>query len=339
MQVDIIGGGLSGLATALSLKKHDKDIDVIVHEKHKQIGFNIDARRCGEAHHVEQQWKHWTPEKDSICSEIRTGITVIGKKTITVTIQPSSAWILDRPMFLNQMAKRARQLKIEIKTSEKIKDISQLQGDFIVDASGMPSIIKRQMGIQSIFVGNSYQQTLSKCNAFEEGVVKIVFDKRIGYFWVFPRRIQRKEVNVGIGFYRMNKDNLRLILEEFKQDHNITGSIDHVTGGLIPFGLQHPLRYKNILFVGDAGVGTFPFNGQGIYRALLSGDIAGRCIALGKPSLYTVQIYHDFLKWDLIGKGFLLYNRSLYNLNRSLVLPSWRAFYGFYNCIHTKRIH
>lgn len=339
MQVDIIGGGLSGLATAISLKKHDKDIEVIVHEKHKEIGFNTDARRCGEAHHLEEQWKQWMPEKETICSEIRTGITIIGKKTMTVTIPPSSAWILNRPEFIRNMGKRASQLKIQIETSDKIKEVTSLDGEYIVDASGMPSIVKRQMGLQSIFVGNSYQQTLTDCNVFEEGVVKIVFDKRIGYFWIFPRRIERKEVNVGIGFYRLESDNLRSILEEFKQTQGIVGKVDHITGGLIPFGLQHPLRYKNILFVGDAGVGTFPFNGQGIYRALLSGDIAGRCLAQRKPSHYLSCIYRDFLKWDIIGKGFLFYNRMLYGVNRSLVLPSWRLFFEFYNLVHTNRIH
>ena len=47
---EIIGGGLAGLSSAITIKKIDKDIDVIVHEKHDKIGFNRDGRRCGEGY-------------------------------------------------------------------------------------------------------------------------------------------------------------------------------------------------------------------------------------------------------------------------------------------------
>jgi flavin-dependent dehydrogenase len=339
MQVDIIGGGLSGLATALSLKHHDPSIRVIVHEKHKEIGFNIDARRCGEAHHIEQGWKQWIPDKDSICSEIRQGITNTNKRKLVSNVAASTAWVLDRPKFIHMMGEKAEDLNVEIETSRKISDIAGLDGDFIVDASGVPSIVKRQLGMKNLFIGNSYQQTLQECNVFLKGTVQVFFDKRIGYFWIFPRDIEKKEVNIGIGFLRIEKQNLKSILEEFKEKQGITGKITHVTGGLIPFGLQPPLIYKNILFVGDAGVGTFPFNGQGIYRALISGDIAGKCIASGHPQRYKNAIYKEFMKWDIIGKGFLIYNKLLYRYGKAFVVPSWRLFYEFYNIIHTNRIH
>ena len=339
MQVDIVGGGLSGLATALSLKQCNKDIHVIIHEKHRKIGFNTDARRCGEAHHVEKGWKQWTPGTDEICSGISTGITNIGSKKIVVSVDPACAWILDRPQFIGQMGKRAIDAEVIIETDHKVKSLDELDGDFIVDASGIPSIIKKQLGIKNLFIGNSYQQTLEDCTAYVKDTVQIFFDERVGYFWIFPRHAEKKEVNIGIGFYRMEKDNLKDILEGFKDKHGVSGAITHVTGGLIPFGLQPPLRVDNILFVGDAGVGTFPFNGQGIYRALISGDIAGRCIASGKSQRYSSEIYKTFMKWDLIGKGFLSYNRLLYHFGRSLVLPSWRLFFEFYNMVHTNRIH
>ena len=339
MQVDIIGGGLSGLATALSLKQHDKKIKVIVHEKHKKIGFNTDARRCGEAHHVEQEWKQWTPTKESVCSEIQNGFTYVSGKKIVSKVGHSTAWVLDRPQFIHTMGQRAAHNGIDILTDHKIIDFTDLNGDFIVDASGIPSLVKRQLGIRNIFIGNSYQQTLQDCNAFVEGTVQVYFDRRVGYYWIFPRCVEKKEVNIGVGFLRIEKHNLKAILEEFKRNHDIEGKINYVTGGLIPFGLQPPLRVDNILFVGDAGVGTFPFNGQGIYRALISGDIAGRCIALGKSQRYSSEIYKTFMKWDLIGKGFLSYNRLLYHFGRSLVLPSWRLFFEFYNMVHTNRIH
>ena len=95
------------------------------------------------------------------------------------------------------------------------------------------------------------------------------------------------------------------MLERFKKEHNIEGKINYVLGGPIPGGLQRPLKYKNILFVGDAGVGAFPLTGQGIYRALLSGEAAGQCIALNYPRKYPHLMNQMFIKWDVIGKSFV----------------------------------
>jgi len=49
IKVDIVGGSFGGLSAAISLKEINKSIDVIVHEKHKEIGYNHEGRRCGEA--------------------------------------------------------------------------------------------------------------------------------------------------------------------------------------------------------------------------------------------------------------------------------------------------
>jgi len=65
------------------------------------------------------------------------------------------------------------------------------------------------------------------------------------------------------------------------------------------------LMVKNILFVGDAGVGTFPLTGQGIYRALMSGELAGACIASKHAERYPHRVYNEFINWELLGKTFL----------------------------------
>ena len=92
--------------------------------------------------------------------------------------------------------------------------------------------------------------------------------------------------------------------------------------------------YKNILFVGDAGVGTFMLSGQGIYRALISGDIAGRCIACGYPKKYPHIINHEFIKWDVIGKTFTYTNYVFRKINPKLVLSSYNHFASISSSIH-----
>ena len=81
--------------------------------------------------------------------------------------------------------------------------------------------------------------------------------------------------------------------------------------------------YKNILFVGDAGVGVFLINGQGIYRALLSGDIAGKCIACGKAERYPRIIYKEFLFWNTLCKSFHYNNLILQRIKPKLTLTSF----------------
>jgi flavin-dependent dehydrogenase len=92
--------------------------------------------------------------------------------------------------------------------------------------------------------------------------------------------------------------------------------------------------YKNILFVGDAGVGAFIFSGQGIYRALLSGDIAGRCIARGYPKKYAYLINKAFIKWEVIGKIFYHVTSKFRKINPELVLANLRSFGQFVETFH-----
>jgi len=105
------------------------------------------------------------------------------------------------------------------------------------------------------------------------------------------------------------------MLQVFKDEQRITGTVNYVIGGLIPLGLQRPFLYKNILFVGDAGVGAFPFSGQGIYRALMSGDIAGRCIAENKIKKYPSLLRKEFTEWELIGSTFIKTNLVFRKIN------------------------
>jgi flavin-dependent dehydrogenase len=164
--------------------------------------------------------------------------------------------------------------------------------------------------------------------------LKVIYTGNFGYYWIFPRDPKKKEINLGIGFSGNFGYNLKNMLEKFKEGRKIEGKVNYVAGGLIPVGLQRPLMYNNILFVGDAGVGTFPFTGQGIYRALISGDVAGRCIAREYPKKYPHIINQKFIKWDLIGKTFIRANYIFRRISPKLVLASLNYFTDVSNMIH-----
>ena len=334
IKVDIIGGGIGGLCSATSIRERDKSINVILHEKYSKIGFNHEGRRCGEAHSVEAEWAKWKPVGKSVFNEIIIGESIIGKKKHVIHRKPGTSCMLNRQEFICQLARKAEKLGVTIQTGDKIKSVNDLDGDFIIDASGCPSVVKRELGFTKGIKGVTYQQTLEDSNCFISDTLKVFFSGSFGYFWIFPRNPEKKEVNVGVGFIGLVPFNLKKILEDFKEKHDIKGKINYVTGGLIPIGLQKPLMYDNILFVGDAGVGTFPFTGQGIYRALMSGDIAARCIANKCPNKYPYKINQAFIKWDIIGKLFTYMNYAFRRIGPDPVLDSFNFFINFYEMIH-----
>jgi len=196
--------------------------------------------------------------------------------------------------------------------------VNTLDGDIIVDGSGCPSSVKRELNIGTGFTGPAYQETLENSNCFHCDTIQIIFTSPLAYFWIFPRNPEKKEVNLGVGTLGKLGYNLREMLTSFKEQHHIIGTINYVVGGMVPLGLQRPFLYRNILFVGDAGVGAFPLSGQGIYRALMSGDIAGRCIAQRKLKKYPVIIRKEFMQWDVIGTTFIRMNLVFRKINPRL---------------------
>jgi len=187
-------------------------------------------------------------------------------------------------------------------------------------------MVKRELNLKSGYIGKTYQETLENANCFNCDTIRIIFSWQGGYFWVFPRNPEKKEVNVGVGLFGDFDYDLREMLRVFKEEQSITGTVNYVIGGLIPLGLQRPFIYRNILFVGDAGVGAFPFSGQGIYRALMSGEIAGRCIARNNIKKYPSIIRKEFLQWDVMGFLFIKMNLVFRKINPALFIHSLNLF-------------
>lgn len=322
------------MSAAMSIKKRDSSIKVTIYEKHKIIGYNSEGRRCAEAHSIEEEWCKWIPEKSSYFNNILEAESIVGNKVYKFQREIGTAYILNRQEFICQLAREVERLGVEIKTNKKIKTLSDLEGDIIVDASGCPSTLKSILNLKKGTTSYSYQQTLEEANCFNANKIKIIHIGEYGYFWIFPRNPEKREVNVGVGLISKGKSNLKNILENFKKENGISGKVNHVTGGLIPIGLQRPLIYRNIIFVGDAGIGTFPFTGQGIYRALISGDVAGQCIADGKIKNYSHIINKMFIKWDTIGKTIYHINKVFREINPSLVLWTLNEFSKMSRMLH-----
>ena len=110
IKVNIIGGSISGLSAAISIREKNNKIDVIVHEKHKKIGYNHEGRRCGEAHSIEPEWNKWVPTGKSIFNEIKKAEVYIGNKKRIYYRKPGTGYILNRQEFICQLARKVEKL-------------------------------------------------------------------------------------------------------------------------------------------------------------------------------------------------------------------------------------
>jgi len=335
MNVDIIGGGISGLSSAISLKEHDPLIHVTVHEKYKTIGYNLEGRRCGEAYGIHKPWDKWRPDEKSIFNEICKWELSIGEKTLMYPLPPGTQYILNRQEFISKLAQEAENLGVNFLVNNKIRTITNLKSDYIIDASGCPSTVKRELGFLQGIVGGTYQQTIEGSNCFIPDTMRFYLAREGGYYWIFPRDPNRNEVNVGIGIYGNLKHNLKHLLEKFKLKQNIEGQVNYILGGLVPLGIQRPLRYDNILFVGDAGVGAGPLSGAGVPRALISGHVAGKCIAEQCANKYTHMIKKMYMRGDMIGIRYIKMNNFLNKINPDLVLKiAYMAYKSLNKTLH-----
>jgi len=117
---------------------------------------------------------------------------IIGSKKRVYHIEPGVGYILNRPEFICQLARKAEKLGVIIQTDNKIKTINDLDGKFIVDASGCPSTVKRELEINRGIKGVTYQQTLEDSNYFISDTLKVIYTGNGGYYWIFPRDPKKK---------------------------------------------------------------------------------------------------------------------------------------------------
>jgi flavin-dependent dehydrogenase len=332
MHVDVIGAGMAGLSTAISIKKLDSSISVAVYEKHKKIGYNADGRRCGEAFFSEKD-NPWIPTDKSVFNHIYQSELIIGNKTYYDHFPESKSpvYMLNKPAFICQLADEAERYNVSIKTNTKISKITDLSADIIVDASGCPSIIKKSLNLDYGMKGLTYQETLTDCNKFHKNRITLYYFGRLGYYWIFPRNPFENEVNIGVGLLETRQEAGPKLLQDCKNKINITGKPVHYTGGVIPLGLQRPFRIKNILFVGDAGVGTFTYLGEGIRRALSNGEIAAHCIVNNQINKYSRLMMKEFFLWDFIGRCGIKTSKVLSYVSEDAMFFLLHRYFDFIN--------
>jgi len=210
-------------------------------------------------------------------------------------------WMMDRRAWQRQLAAKAVNLGVVIRTGEKINAHKLLEiksnYDWVLDASGAPSVTSRGYGFSQEYQREcllAYQYVLKGDFSHLERMIKVGFMSHIkpeylpGYYWIFPR--DEKSANVGVvytgGAERQFSLDIRGLLKEVMEKESLgEATVLSKGGGLIPASILPRLVYENIILVGDAAGLTSPLHGGGIDLACISAVLAVEAIMQGKQGV------------------------------------------------------
>lgn len=274
----VIGGGPAGLTAAIEAAK--QGFDVTLFEKAK-IGENI---KCAEGFF--DTMKLLGKPCAGVLFKVEQ-IIVKAKSTYSFDASYLNLWMIDRAVWQKALARQAENNNVIIKQDFPVqhRELEQLRTayDYIIDASGAPSLTSRLYGFSSFYKENSartVQYTLRGDfshigNCLKAGLMPDFW----GYYWIFPKG--KDVANVGVGdFYPVRSESLwarldKIIEQEGLSEYEILKKI----GGICPTVIPENLKYDNILLVGDAAGLTSPLHGGGLDMAVISAMEAVKAIA------------------------------------------------------------
>lgn len=274
----IIGGGPAGLYAASEAAK--LGFDVTLCEK-GNIGENI---RCAEGFF--DTLKLLGKPDFGVLYKVKNLIIKV-KSTYKVNADQLNLWMIDRATWQKKLADQVKNLGARIWENSPInpKDLVKLKReyDFIIDASGAPSVTSRLYGFAKFYKQNSgktVQYTMEGDFSHLDYSLKVgLLPDFWGYYWIFPKT--ERIANVGIGnFDPQENDRLWDRLDKVISDENFKGyKILNKIGGICPTAIPDKLVFDNILLAGDAAGLTSPLHGGGIDMAILSAKEAVKSIA------------------------------------------------------------
>ena len=177
----------------------------------------------------------------------------------------------------------------------RTRDGRELRAPMVIAADGVNSVIARRLGMNPgwpaarLALDMMEETPVSALRAAEPDTLSVFYGYggAHGYAYIFPKR---EHVNVGIG-YVLPYFKERVDLTPYDLQRQFVGDLRarglmagesqrrHFTPFLIPIG--GPLRKTaegRVLLAGDAGGFVNGFSAEGIYYAMVTGDLAARAI-------------------------------------------------------------
>jgi len=341
--VVVVGAGPSGSTAAKNLAERGINVLLIDKDKfprNKSCGGGVPMRTITRFPYLKD-----LPSIDSysyggfVYSQKKTGKTKILKTTPVLANVLRSRFDQDlanlavRKGAVFQDDKKVTNVEINSDCAQlSFKDGTSLKTNIIIGADGTYSLIAKQAGLSS-----KSKKTKGLCVLEEFPLSEDVMDEYFtsdrlchihskfngirGYGWVFPKK---NHVNVGIISYDycLSSDpniNLNHIFKEYflyLKKEKILPSIlqnNHQKGGVLPYQPHVKTYSERLLLCGDAAGLINPISGEGIYYALVSGEIAAK---IASDSIKHQDTSEEFLSryqrdWkNDFGKDIYLFLKS-----------------------------
>lgn len=220
--------------------------------------------------------------------------------------EPLIAMILRKPFdqgLVNLAARAGAEVKcgyavqqIQIKPEKAqilLSDGTTVESQMVIGADGIWSTTAKTIGVQcdckniGVCVYNEYpirQETLDRLYTEKRfAYVHLQPQGLTGYGWVFPKK---EHVNIGVVEFRQAilhlkgkknlkenfQDYLRILKDQKLVQKNL--STKTIQGGVFPTYTADILATDRVMLCGDAGGLVNPADGEGMYYAMCSGEIA-----------------------------------------------------------------
>ncbi len=326
----IVGGGIAGLTTAISALSQRPDLKVLILEKKRKIGEDVNSS-AGTWYFTLDMLPLTNEERSEIVLQEFTkfGLSV-EKEGVVLDIGKTFLVTLDLSRLQEVLSEKLLKMGAQIETNSFVDSLSiandrftisvvskgalyALRSKLLVDASGIDSSISRKLGFHKswdpnvIGVGAEYEMTW-------EGDPSITWfvrmkHRNLGYAWSFP--IGNNKSRVGIaGLIRAFKNNNVPIQDELdlflnthfliKQNTNDKISRTNFKCGAYPMiRMADKIIADKALRVGDAASQANPILGEGIYYAIKYGLKAGEVLAHANAgNMEELKPYEDYVLKD-----------------------------------------
>jgi geranylgeranyl reductase family protein len=352
--VIIVGGGPSGISTALHLLQRDdrwRDrIIVLEKEQHPR------EKLCGGA---------LVPEGERLLSDLGLSVSVpfvrvretrMSFQELTLSSKQDSIFLVARrDEFDAWLSSSAEDRGVEIHEGEPVTSIdtdsdgvtvTTSQGEYrakiLVGADGSKGMVRRSVGLQDRGHVARLLEVLTpesrSAPEFQEQFSNFDFTPMTsglqGYYWDFPSLIDGEPyMNRGVFDARIISQRPRARLKDI-----LAESMAAHDRSLADYELKgHPLRWfspdsafncPNVLLVGDSA-GADPMVGEGISSALAYGKLAAEIILEASASAdYSFESYRDRLIRSPLGNNLLRKLMIAGVMYRDLGTEAWRRLWS-----------
>jgi flavin-dependent dehydrogenase len=288
MRVNIVGSGPSGCSTAISLLSRRRDAEVTLYDREAYGRIE----RCGGG-----------------ISDYMLPLTGVGEVPRRLVMSPirrvrihagGCFWemdcgssglerygvVLDRASFDRWLMGKAERLGATI-LEERVSDPSRLEGDFLVGADGVNSVVRKRLGLPDPNPSDLHfcVQTKVEWGGYPDGEINLYFGDVApkGYAWTFP---SGGLVKVGLGVPLSLRLNPARLLKRFMDAQRIPEG-GGIIAKLIP--TSRPMEscvFGKTALVGDAALFCDPCTGGGIANALIGGLLLGEALSRGDLQWY-----------------------------------------------------